>query len=90
MSVEENMDEVEIPVVETPAPKSAKVPTPPPMPKVELVDFETWHSTRAKMIPTHHYKEILMADFKARKTPAKATMAEFDEALKKYGVKLPT
>lgn len=54
----------------------------------EMVDFEEWHAKRAAQIPAHHHKEILKADFKGRKVPELATMAEFDEALKKYGVKL--
>lgn len=52
------------------------------------MDFEGWHAMRKHLIPAVHKKEILKADFKARKVPALATMAEFDEALKKYGVKL--
>jgi hypothetical protein len=54
----------------------------------ELVDFETWYSIREPKIPGHHHREIIKADFKGRKVPALATMAQFDEALKKYGVKL--
>lgn len=54
----------------------------------ELVDFDTWFSQREPKIPSHHHKEILKADFRGRKVPAMATMAQFDEALKKYGVKL--
>lgn len=52
------------------------------------VDFDVWYGVRSKRIPGIHYKEILRADFKGRKVPAKASMAVFDEALKKYGVKL--
>ncbi len=52
------------------------------------LDFDGWHAMRKHLIPAVHKKEILKADFKARKVPALATMAEFDEALKKYGVKL--
>jgi hypothetical protein len=52
------------------------------------LDFDGWHAMRKHLIPAVHKKEILKADFKARKVPALATVAEFDEALKKYGVKL--
>ena len=52
------------------------------------VDFDVWYGVRSKHIPSIHYKEILKADFKGRKVPTKATMAVFDEALKKYGIKL--
>ncbi len=52
------------------------------------VDFDVWYALRKSKIPSNHHKEIIKADFKGRKVPAMATMAEFDEALKKYGVKL--
>lgn len=52
------------------------------------LDFDGWHAMRKHLIPAVHKKEILKADFKARKVPTLATVAEFDEALKKYGVKL--
>ena len=54
----------------------------------ELVDFETWYAQREAAIPAHHHREILKADFVARKVPAMATMDQFDTALEKYGVKL--
>lgn len=52
------------------------------------IDFDGWHAMRKHLIPALHKKEILKADFKARKVPALATLREFDEALKKYGVQL--
>lgn len=66
----------------------------PEEPKVEQVleeprvDFDSWFAIRAGQIPAHHRKEIIKADFKARKTPDVATIAEFDKALEQYGVKL--
>ena len=60
-------------------------------PKVAAVNkmhFDGWWSLRKDAIPSIHKKEIVKADFLARKVPAMATMAEFDEALKKYGVVL--
>lgn len=50
------------------------------------VQFDGWYALRSSVIPAIHKKEILKADFKGRKVPMVATMAEFDEALKKYGV----
>lgn len=52
------------------------------------VQFDGWYAARAAAIPAVHKKEILKADFMGRKVPMVATMAEFDEALKKYGVQL--
>lgn len=52
------------------------------------MEFDAWYAIRKNRIPTIHKKEILKADFKARKVPTLATVREFDEALKKYGVKL--
>lgn len=52
------------------------------------VQFDGWYALRSSVIPAIHKKEILKADFKGRKVPMVATMAEFDEALKKYGVEL--
>jgi hypothetical protein len=57
-------------------------------PAEDKVSFDLWYGARSKRIPSHHYKEILKADFKARMVPTLATMAEFDAALSKYGVKL--
>lgn len=53
-----------------------------------LVEFDAWYASRSSRIPLHHHKEIIKADMKARKTPMVATMAAFDAALKKYGIKL--
>lgn len=52
------------------------------------MQFDGWYALRSSVIPAIHKKEILKADFKGRKVPMVATMAEFDEALKKYGVVL--
>jgi hypothetical protein len=52
------------------------------------VHFDGWYAARAAAIPVIHKKEIIKADFKGRKVPMMATMKEFDEALKMYGVKL--
>lgn len=52
------------------------------------VQFDAWWAARSAMIPAVHKKEIIKADMMGRKVPMVATMAEFDEALKKYGVVL--
>lgn len=52
------------------------------------VSFEVWYSIRHKSIPTHHRKEVIKADFNGQKMPATATLAEFDTALRRYGIKL--
>jgi hypothetical protein len=54
----------------------------------ELMDFEAWYALRHELIPAHHHKEILRADFNARKVPEMAKMITFDFALKQYGVDL--
>jgi len=56
--------------------------------ELTLLEFEEWFSQREKLIPAHHHREIIKADFLARKVPKMATMDQFDEALKQYGVKL--
>jgi hypothetical protein len=56
--------------------------------QLELVDFEEWYALRSTNIPSQHHKEILKADFKGRKVPVMATLADFDGALKEYGVEL--
>jgi hypothetical protein len=56
--------------------------------KKELVDFDAWFAARAARIPLHHYKEIILADMKARGVAMMNEMHKFDEALAKYGIKL--
>jgi hypothetical protein len=53
-----------------------------------VVDFDTWFALRSSRIPLHHHKEIIRADFKGRGVPTIATVEVFDNALKKYGIKL--
>lgn len=78
---ENNQQEVAVEITTT----KHKAQAPKEEPKV---DFEVWYSIRSGKIPAQHHKEIIKADFKGRKIPALATMAEFDSALKKYGLKL--
>ena len=54
----------------------------------QKIQFDGWYALRSGVIPAIHKKEILKADFIGRKVPMIATMTEFDEALKKYGVTL--
>lgn len=64
--------------------------TPVMTPSVEepKIDFDAWYALRQSKIPAHHHKEIIKADFVGRKVPLVATIAEFDMALKKYGLPL--
>lgn len=82
-----DLDVAEEVMEETPVAEEAKVEAKPKA-EVPKVEFDGWYAARASRIPAIHKKEILKADFKGRKVPMTATMAEFDEALKKYGVKL--
>jgi hypothetical protein len=56
--------------------------------EVETIDFRSWYALRSPKIPVHHREEILSADFKARGLKDEATLKEFDDALKMYGIKL--
>lgn len=56
--------------------------------QAELVDFDGWWAARATKIPTHHYKEVIRAHFGGRGLSAQETMADYDEGLSEYGVKL--
>jgi hypothetical protein len=62
--------------------------TQPLVPQPQKVDFDAWWAMNEKKIPVQHYKEIVLADFKARGLTLKEPMASYSEALKKYGVKL--
>ena len=57
-------------------------------PEAEKVDFDAWYAMRAKQIPRQHHKEIIKADFMARGLCHAESLADFDAALSKYGVKL--
>jgi hypothetical protein len=53
------------------------------------VAFEEWYAQREKAIPAQHHREILRADFKGQGLKeGMATIADFDKALKRYGVTL--
>lgn len=56
--------------------------------KVPTVDFNVWFAMREKKIPAQHMREIIWADFKGQGLSAKETVAVYDAALTKYGVKL--
>ena len=72
------IDEVNETVMEEAAPEAIE----------ELIDFDEWYSLREDMIPRQHHREILRADFNARKMPKLNTVEAFDRALGQYGVKL--
>ena len=52
----------------------------------QKVDFTVWWVLNEKKIPVHHYKEIIQADFKGQGLSDMELMADFDVALKKYGL----
>ncbi len=56
--------------------------------KEEEVLFDAWYAMRSSSIPSRHMKEILRADFAGRGLGNKETIAKYDAALGKYGVKL--
>lgn len=61
------------------------------IPKVELISFDAWwmgFTRKVKIRPS--YKEIIIADFKARGLSMNATQAEYDSAIEMFGIKLPT
>jgi hypothetical protein len=57
--------------------------------KVDVaISFDSWFHRRSERIPKGHYKEVIAASFRSMKVPMMATIAEFDEALAKYGLKI--
>lgn len=60
----------------------------PAAPAVPTVDFNVWFAMREKKIPGQHLREIIAADFKGQGLSMRETLAAFDAALAKYGVKL--
>lgn len=75
------MPKAVVELAKEPEPANAEEP-------VQKIDFETWYVVRKGLIPAHHHREIIKADFQARKIPALCTLEEFDSALEKYGLKL--
>jgi len=62
-----------------------------PMPTVEevpTVGFDVWFAMRERKIPAQHLREIIWADFRGRGLSNRETVAVFDAALAKYGIKL--
>jgi hypothetical protein len=57
-------------------------------PQEPLIDFDAWFCLRQDSIPSHHHKEIIMADFKARGLSMLETISSYDEALRLYGIKI--
>lgn len=54
----------------------------------KVVSFDSWFHQRSAKIPKQHLKEIIKADFTSRGLGKEASMEEYDNALKLYGVKL--
>jgi hypothetical protein len=83
--VKKEVKKVKEEVKKTVAPVEAPVEV---IAKEAMVSFDAWFAARKKAIPVQHYKEIILADMKARGTEMMNTIANFDAALAKYGVKL--
>jgi hypothetical protein len=60
----------------------------PSLNKDKLVSFDSWFHQRKDVIPKHHMKEVIMADFKARGLDKEATTEQYDKALRMYGIKI--
>ena len=50
------------------------------------VNFDEWWSLRRTVIPPIHKKEVILANFKVWGLGKFELMADFDAALKKYGI----
>jgi hypothetical protein len=50
------------------------------------ISFDAWWAIASKKLATHHHKEIVVADFKARGLSSNETMAAYNKALQQYGV----
>ncbi len=59
-----------------------------PVEQAPTVEFNVWFAMREKRIPTQHLREIIWADFRGQGLSLRETVATFDAALTKYGVKL--
>jgi hypothetical protein len=57
-------------------------------PTQDKVSFNDWYARRKEYIPNYHKKEVIWADFKARKIKEFETMEKFDAALKLYGINI--
>lgn len=58
------------------------------VPVDEIVSFDSWFHQRSPQIHKMHAKEIILADMKARGVKEMASMKDFDNALKLYGIEL--
>jgi len=54
---------------------------------IPTVAFNVWFAMREKRIPARHLREIIWADFKGQGLSNNETIAAFDAALVRYGVK---
>lgn len=79
------VEAVEVVPVEESAPAVELTPV---VESVPTVEFDVWFALREKRIPSQHLREIIWADFRGQGLSKYATMAAYDEALTKYGVKL--
>lgn len=58
------------------------------VPQMPKIAFDAWWAMNEKKIPVQHRKEIILADFGARGLGLKETAQSYNDALKRYGVKL--
>jgi hypothetical protein len=70
--------------------KQERAPVRPPVhrPVQSKINFDAWWAMMSKKLPPQHYKEIVKADFMAQGLTMFETIATFNAALAKYGVKL--
>jgi hypothetical protein len=58
------------------------------VPQPAKVAFDAWWAMNEKKIPSHHHKEVILADMRARGLSLKETVQSYDEGLRRYGLKL--
>ena len=52
------------------------------------IDFDAWWAMNEKKIPVQHRKEIVLADMRARGLGLRETVQSYNDALKRYGVRV--
>lgn len=69
--------------------KAAAAPKPKVKPKVETISFDQWWMGLVRKIKIRpSYKEIMIADFKARGLSMNEKSEDYDKALELFGIKL--
>ncbi len=70
--------------MEKTAREEAKAANPPPV--AEKIFFDQWWANVSSRIPATHHKEVIFADFKARGLTLRESTADYEIALKMYGL----